>query len=169
VGATAEVDVSSLSRIEYARMKIAARDISRIPESAKRVVLPYLYDFYYEREVEDVEVDQKIEIQVPIGQGGGQHNQKKAKPNDQEPSQRKAQLQLECLGKDRPVDAKMKATMGENTISNLGSCFVPAKVDWEKGVEKPKKLMGDAQKSFQNINVLSSEELKILYNGDDRV
>jgi hypothetical protein len=69
VGATAEVDVSSLSRIEYARMKIAARDISRIPESAKRAILPYLYDFYYEREVEDVEVDQKIEIQVPIGQG----------------------------------------------------------------------------------------------------
>jgi hypothetical protein len=111
----------------------------------------------------------KKEIQVHIGQGGGQPNPKKAKPNDQEPSQSHDQLQLECLGKDRPVDAKMKATMGENTVSNMGSCSTPTKVDWEKGVEKPKKLMSDAQKSFQKINVLSSEELKILYNGGDRV
>jgi hypothetical protein len=51
----------------------------------------------------------------------------------------------------------------------LGSCSAPAIVGFEKGTEKPKKLLCDAQKSLQKINVLSPEEMKILYSGDYKV
>jgi hypothetical protein len=50
VGATAEVDKSTLHRTDYVRVKIASRDISKVPAIAEGAILPYLYDFSYERE-----------------------------------------------------------------------------------------------------------------------
>lgn len=52
VGATAEVDKSTLRKIDYVRIKIAARDISKVLERVEGAIIPYLYDFLYEREVE---------------------------------------------------------------------------------------------------------------------
>jgi hypothetical protein len=52
VGATVEVDKSTLGRTDYVRVKIAFRDISKVAERAEGVIIPFLYDFLYEREVE---------------------------------------------------------------------------------------------------------------------
>jgi hypothetical protein len=52
VGATAEVDKSTLHRTNYVRVKIASRDISKVPAIVEGAILPYLYDFSYERERE---------------------------------------------------------------------------------------------------------------------
>jgi hypothetical protein len=52
VGATVEVDKASLNRADYSRVKIAARDITKVPAKAEGAVIPYLYDSTYEREVE---------------------------------------------------------------------------------------------------------------------
>jgi hypothetical protein len=51
VGATVEVYKTSLHRADYSRVKIAARVITKVPEVAKGAIVPFLYDFYYEREV----------------------------------------------------------------------------------------------------------------------
>jgi hypothetical protein len=32
-------------------VKIAPKDVSKVPASAEGAILPYLYDFFYEREV----------------------------------------------------------------------------------------------------------------------
>jgi hypothetical protein len=67
------------AKIDYVRVKIVVRDICRIPETAEGDIIPYIYDFHFEREVENVEVEPKIEIQAPAGQGGDQLNPKKGK------------------------------------------------------------------------------------------
>lgn len=108
VGAIVEVDTTSLGKIDYVRVKIVVRDICRIPETAEGGIIPYIYDFHFEREVENVEVEPKIEIQAPAGQGGDQLNPKKAKLNDQGPSQVHAKLQIECAIKDKTMDNKIR-------------------------------------------------------------
>jgi hypothetical protein len=52
VGATSEVDLNSLHRANYVRIKIAAKDISKVTEVAEGAIVPFLYYFYFEREVE---------------------------------------------------------------------------------------------------------------------
>jgi hypothetical protein len=51
VGATVEVDKSTLNRTDYVRMKIIARDVSKVLASVEGAISQYLYDFFYEREV----------------------------------------------------------------------------------------------------------------------
>jgi hypothetical protein len=51
VGLTTEVDKSTLNIADYVRVKIAAKDVSKIPESTEGAIIPYMYDFFYEREV----------------------------------------------------------------------------------------------------------------------
>jgi hypothetical protein len=51
VGATSEVDKTTLSRSDYVRIKIIARDVSKVPASAEGSIGLYLYAFFYEREV----------------------------------------------------------------------------------------------------------------------
>jgi hypothetical protein len=52
VGATKEIDESSLHMADYVRIKIAAREVANVPEVFEGVILPYLYDFYFDREME---------------------------------------------------------------------------------------------------------------------
>jgi hypothetical protein len=43
VGATMKVDKSSVHRADYGRVKIAARDITKVPAIAEGAILPCLY------------------------------------------------------------------------------------------------------------------------------
>jgi hypothetical protein len=52
VGATMEVDMSTLQRPDFVRIKIAARDVSKVPARVEGAILPYLFDFFFEREME---------------------------------------------------------------------------------------------------------------------
>ncbi|TVU05367.1 hypothetical protein EJB05_48526, partial [Eragrostis curvula] len=51
VGATTEIDEKSLSRLDYVRMKICCRDVTLVPPSAEGAIIPYMYTFFYEREI----------------------------------------------------------------------------------------------------------------------
>jgi hypothetical protein len=64
VGATSEVDHNSLHRADYVRIKIAAKDVSKVPEVVEGAILPYLYDFYFEREVEWGALDNAQTVKV---------------------------------------------------------------------------------------------------------
>jgi hypothetical protein len=51
VGATSEVDKSTLSRTDYVRMKITTMDVFKVLASVEGAISRYLYDLFYEREV----------------------------------------------------------------------------------------------------------------------
>jgi hypothetical protein len=42
LGATREIDMSTLNRVDYVRVKFAAKDILKVPEVVEGVILPYL-------------------------------------------------------------------------------------------------------------------------------
>jgi hypothetical protein len=69
VGATTVVDKTTLSRTDYVRVKVAAKDITKIPAEAEGAILPYLYGFHYEREVDVEEVNPEVHVMVVADQG----------------------------------------------------------------------------------------------------
>jgi hypothetical protein len=69
VGTTSEVDKSTLHRTDYVRIKIATRDVSKIPETTEGTIIPFLYDFTDEREVEMKPKADGNTIKVPDGKG----------------------------------------------------------------------------------------------------
>jgi hypothetical protein len=51
VGKVTEIDEKARFRVDYVRMKIACRDITKIPKTAEGVLGISLYDFGFEREI----------------------------------------------------------------------------------------------------------------------
>jgi hypothetical protein len=47
------------------RVRIVARDVCKVPEIAEGAILPYLYDFHFEREVEMGNPPIEIPITIP--------------------------------------------------------------------------------------------------------
>jgi hypothetical protein len=48
VGATVSMDKTSLSKTDYVRVKIVARDLEKVPAIVEGAIVPSLYDFFYE-------------------------------------------------------------------------------------------------------------------------
>jgi hypothetical protein len=71
-GATMEVDESTLNMTDYVRIKIVARDVSKIPDWAEGIILPLLYDFFYEREVQMGPSGDGHPVVVPTDKGGSE-------------------------------------------------------------------------------------------------
>jgi hypothetical protein len=46
VGATKEVDLTTLNNTDYVRIKIVVRDVAKIPKVVEGAILPYLYGFF---------------------------------------------------------------------------------------------------------------------------
>jgi hypothetical protein len=104
VGATTEVDKSTLVRTDYVKIKIAARDSSKLPERAEGAIIPYLYDFLYEREMAmGANVDGgKIAVQGERGRG----DQSSARDPAQEGCSNQLRLQLDNLPKSHEGNDK---------------------------------------------------------------
>jgi hypothetical protein len=66
VGSTREVDKSTLNRSDYVRIKPAARDVTKVPGVAEGAIIPYLYVFFFEREVVDEHAPEKDYVQVQV-------------------------------------------------------------------------------------------------------
>lgn len=49
VGVATVIDEKFLHRQEFVRMKIAYSDVSKVPETAEGAIIPFLYDFKFER------------------------------------------------------------------------------------------------------------------------
>lgn len=64
VGVTTEIDESSINKQEFVRMKICCRDVAKVPESVEDLIVPNLYGFFFEREVEIPSVPPKSSINV---------------------------------------------------------------------------------------------------------
>jgi hypothetical protein len=149
VGATADVDKSSLNRTDYVRVKIAARDVSKVPAIAEGAILPYLYDFHYEREVEMGMAIPANTIQVPNTKEDECPKSKKAKTDDQ--------LQ------------KMKEVMSSSSHMGDESSSAHPKVSERMSDVRPQKLMADAQKSYYKKDEASKEDMGTYISAEDRV
>ena len=51
VGKVVEIDERSRYRYDYVRLRIACRDVTRVPKSAESILGMYLIDFRFKREV----------------------------------------------------------------------------------------------------------------------
>jgi hypothetical protein len=87
VGATEEIDMATLNGADYVRLRIVARDICKVPEIAEGAILPYLYDFHFERDVEMGNPPIEISITILEKKREDQPTPKKAKTNGQSSSQ----------------------------------------------------------------------------------
>lgn len=147
VGVTVDIDEKSINRQDYVRMKICCRDVTKVPESAAGLIIPYLRDFFFEREVEIPSHPNAIDIAVSNSNNEGEHQSKKP----------------------RMENANQGGSSGQGMTGKreTGCQFAPPKFK-EKGIVLeqvqvfPKqKLMADAQKSF-----ISKPEHKDKEEGD---
>jgi hypothetical protein len=84
--------MSSLHRADYVKIKIAAKDISKVPEGAIKC---YMYDFYYERDVEWGVPAEKSSIKVGVGKDDvAQPSPKKPRTNGKESGQLSLQIDV---------------------------------------------------------------------------
>jgi hypothetical protein len=165
VGATKEVDESTLHRTDYVRIKIVARDVSKIPDKAEWAILPFLYDFCYERELQMGTNEDGETVMVQSDKGGPMH----PSPKKQETigqSSNQAHLQIEVF-----ADPKGKGAQDEiQSISSLPkfcleSKSAPPKAASEKVSVQP-KLMADAHKFRYKAD---GNKISPLNAGEERV
>jgi hypothetical protein len=108
VGATVETDDNSLHRIDYVRIKIAAKVVTKVPEVAEGAIIPFLYDFYFEREVEWENTRKEGSIKVGTNRGADAQPSPKKRRNENTSSETTT-LQIVHPSKDSGVETK-KAT-----------------------------------------------------------
>lgn len=66
VGKTLEIDEKSRNRSDYVRVKIACRDVLRVPVSAESTLGMNIYDFFFEREIHDESQPEERKVGVQI-------------------------------------------------------------------------------------------------------
>jgi hypothetical protein len=197
VGATAVVDPASLHRTDYVRIKIASRDVSKIPEIAEGAILPYLYDFHFEREDEMGGIGQELYVQVPNIRDGDHPSPKRAKIGDQGDIQGQKQLQLGTSREGKSdahkmkdviedfvqayddsssvpeegklVVQKMKEVVKHSTLTYVGSSSAPPKVMMGDSGHKLGNLMDDAPKPHVRVSEIRKEKVSMYNSSEDRV
>jgi hypothetical protein len=122
VGATKEVDHSSLHRADYVRIKITAKDVSKIPEVAEGAILPYLYDFNFEREVECSATAKESSLKIN-GHKEGDSQPSPKNPRVEDKSVGQSNLQLDVYSAKTPanVESNEKHKVSEVTLVLEGS------------------------------------------------
>jgi hypothetical protein len=160
------VDLAYLHRTDYVRIKIASRDVRKIPEIAEGAILPYLYDFQFEREVEIGGTEPEITVQVLNMKDGDHPSPKRANTGDQGNVQTQRQLQLEAPQKGKTDTQKMKEVVEEFAHAYAGSSSAPPKVMEKDTSNKPVKLMTDAQMFFVRPEDIRKDDV-CLYNCND--
>jgi hypothetical protein len=158
VGATSEVDESTLTRVDYVRIKITARDIAKVLAKAKGAIIPFLYGFYYEREVQMGPNDEGATVLV-VNDTSGDIPPFPKKPRTVGQTNNQPQLQIEGVSepKDKGAHDIVKSLF---LLSQLGMEHksAPPKISVEKNEGQP-KLLADAQKFRYKANAY---ELSIL-------
>jgi hypothetical protein len=157
VGATAEVDKSTLGRTDYVRIKIAARDMSKVRKRAEGAIIPYLYDFLYEKEVEMEGGADGKKVLVQDGKGNDTQPSPKKPRQDGLPNQ--PNVQLGMFSKTHEANDK------ESSKDGGGSKSAPSKVHMEGLNEHASCKKGGSKFSLK----ADEHELLLLGSSDNRV
>ena len=79
VGKVLEIDEKTRIRPEYVRMKIACRDITKVPRKAEGTLGLVIHDFIFEREVQQSESGRILSSGIRVGESDTQPPSKKQK------------------------------------------------------------------------------------------
>lgn len=67
VGKVIEIDEGSRYRYDYVRLKIACRDVSKVPKSAEGTLSMYIIDFGFEREMAEEGGEKVLKSGIKVG------------------------------------------------------------------------------------------------------
>jgi hypothetical protein len=164
VGRTLEVDKSTLSRVDYVRVRIGARDVSKVPEVAEGSIGLYLYDFFFEREIVLGEYKEAHAVNV-FAEKGGQSSPKKLQQGE---SSNKGPAQSAPQPKSPMVGQKSNSKQVSITLDRLlsGSQSVPTKLGGGS-VKKIGQDICDNEKG--NTMRFVEKDLNLLDPNEDRV
>ncbi|TVU24463.1 hypothetical protein EJB05_26904, partial [Eragrostis curvula] len=147
VGAIVDIDERSLYKQDYVRIKIACKDVTKVPPSTEGAIIPHMYDFFFEREVTMPSKPREIDIKISTSAQGEQPTPKKKKTNNvEEGSTSGAQQQGGHEVPDNQLE-HMRQKVAEIPKIKFGSFSAPPKVA-VKNVNTGAKLMADAQKTY---------------------
>jgi len=76
-----EIDEESRFRYDYVRLKIACRDVSKVPKTAEGTLGLYIIDFEFEREIPDGKGERMLRSGIKVGEDA-QPPQKKKNPKE---------------------------------------------------------------------------------------
>jgi hypothetical protein len=142
-----EVDEETRYRYDYVRMRIACRDVSRVPKTAEGTLGLYVIDFGFEREVPAGGGERTLKSGIKVGEDA-----------QSPPKRTKVDAAPEGSGqgaKDNTGMFQGTQTQGSGKqVENYWSA--PLKLD-NRSLELP-KFMGDAQKAYKRHKVDSDEE-----------
>lgn len=164
VGKVMEIDESTRFSPYYVRMKIACRDVTKVPHSAESTLGLFIHDFIFEREVE-VEVSGKnLKSGIKIGDSDSQASPKKHKVDPKIGSNINVHNQAGENGRfnRKGADVDNKQSQSENIMASA-----PSKLETAK--QRGAKLMSDAQKVYKSQWQDTEEEgrVQIPENFDD--
>jgi hypothetical protein len=157
-----EVDEASLQRPDCVRVKIAARDVSKVPEIAEGAIIPFLYDFYYKREMEMGDPNPRVEIRVTSEKKESEPNSKDGMKESQSSVQAQGQVEVFILAVNRFENQKGKVTMATSPNVSLSA---PPKV----GMSKDTKIKEEIKKLFFKHNAEEDRELMKFIANEERV
>jgi hypothetical protein len=106
VGFTRDVDKSTLNRSNFVRIKLATRDVTKMSGVAEGVRIPFLYDFFYEREV----VDELRPMQVHVDKDEKELPHSTKKKNVMDPSSSAQAQQMEAIPLTEGDTSKIKGS-----------------------------------------------------------
>jgi hypothetical protein len=134
-----EVDEGTMYRYDYVRLRIACRDVSRVPKTAEGTLGLYIINFVFERAVPEEKSKRTLKSGIRITEDAPPPPKKtKADPPSEKPAQDK---ESEEVGGKQTSDI---------STSKGVQCYwsAPPKIDFKR--KSRTKLMSDAQKAYLN-------------------
>jgi hypothetical protein len=147
VGKTLEIDENYRYRYDYVRIKIACRDVTRVPKTAKATLGMCITDFGFEREIPEAKGDKILKSGIKVGDDQPPPS-KRAKPN---------------ASPEKPNEEKSKDSDQHTAGSEKGygkqvqyeSCSAPPKIDFTRRSQT--KLLADAQEAYNECKLAEEE------------
>lgn len=124
VGKVLEIDEKTRLRHEYVRMRIACRDITKVPRTAESTLGLYLKDFHFEREVEIDGSERTLNSGIKVTEGDQPPPHKKYKADDNngkwlDNKGGQSSSKLNTMGADKEYGKQQKVMITTSAPSKL--------------------------------------------------
>jgi hypothetical protein len=128
VGSTREVDKATLNRSDYVRIKLAARDVTKVPSVVEGTIDLYLYDFFFEREVVEESAPKKDAAQIQSNGTEGAASSVKLDIVIRDPSSSNQTQHVESQSSMDGDTSKLKGVVQQPVLDRMGAQLAPSKV-----------------------------------------
>jgi hypothetical protein len=157
VGKVIDVDEGSRYRYDYVRLKIACRDVTRVPRTAEGTLGMHLIDFGYEREIPEETEPKVLKSGIVVS-------------DDQQPPFKKSKVDAAFALPEFDKDTKTVTKQNSSYVTGkqVQEMFwsAPPKIDFKPRSQT--KLLADAQKAYNtHPNEGDGEKVHIPETFDD--